>query len=283
MELKTLSISIVNLHTMTSQQILQSDFLDILFENRNKLYGAYHLRRVYNSHLLKAIGGTALLVGALLFVEGSSTNEIRPPYNPDDFKITSVALPTEKKPEVPKQKKVEPASQKQVKQEVLITRLKPVETLLNPPATQKQLENSGIGSIKVDGAPSTGIPTAPQLPFNNGGGDSDNASDKYEAPLPSRQPQFPGGPEAWANFLNRHLRPPQDVDAGEKRMSMIRFSVDETGIITNFQIVQSGGSEFDNEVIRVLKKMPKWLPALQNGKPIAVSFTQPVTFVAGDE
>ena len=283
METKKLSISIVNLYTMTSQQILQSDLLDILFEKRNKLYGAYHLRRAYNSHLLKAVGGTALLVVALLFLGGSSKNEMGPQHKPDDFTITSVSLPLEKKPEIPQPKKSEPAAHKTAKQEIFTDQIKPVDILIDPLATQKQLEDVGIGNIRIDGPPTAGIPTPPQTPQGNGGGNLDNASDKNEAALPSRQPQFPGGQEAWANFLNRHLRPPQDMEPGEKRMSMIRFSVDEAGIITNFQIVQSGGSEFDNEVIRVLKKMPNWLPALQNGRPIAVSFTQPVTFMAQDE
>jgi protein TonB len=47
--------------------------------------------------------------------------------------------------------------------------------------------------------------------------------------------------------------------------------------------VQSGGFAFDNEVIRVLKKMPKWKPAVQNGHTIALSFMQPVTFQAFEE
>ena len=90
---------------MTSQQILQSDFLDILFEKRNKLYGAYHLRRVYNSHLLKAIGGTALIASALFFIGGSS-NKIAMLKAPDDsFKITQFIYPPEKTPEIPQQKK----------------------------------------------------------------------------------------------------------------------------------------------------------------------------------
>ena len=58
--------------------------------------------------------------------------------------------------------------------------------------------------------------------------------------------------------------------------------MDEEGVVTNFKVVQSGGSDFDNEVIRVLKKMPRWLPAIQAGKPTAVIFTQPVTFQAAE-
>jgi len=49
--------------------------------------------------------------------------------------------------------------------------------------------------------------------------------------------------------------------------------------VTNFEVIQSAGGMYDNEVIRVLKKMPKWKPAIQNNQPVARYFTQPVTFM----
>jgi protein TonB len=64
---------------------------------------------------------------------------------------------------------------------------------------------------------------------------------------------------------------------------MVKFAVGVDGSITHFEIIQSGGTDFDNEVIRVLKKMPKWKPAVQNGRNVAVMFTQPVTFMAFEE
>ena len=57
----------------------------------------------------------------------------------------------------------------------------------------------------------------------------------------------------------------------------------EDGSVTRFQVEKSAGTAFDEEVIRVLKKMPKWAPALKAGQPVSVSFTQPVTFVGLEE
>jgi protein TonB len=85
------------------------------------------------------------------------------------------------------------------------------------------------------------------------------------------------------NFLNKYLRTPDELEAGQKRNVIVRFAVGEDGTVTHFEITQSGGSAFDNEVIRVLKKMPKWKPAVQNGKNVSVMFTQPVTFMAFEE
>jgi protein TonB len=85
-------------------------------------------------------------------------------------------------------------------------------------------------------------------------------------------------------FLSRNIcEAPQDLEPGEKRTALIRFHVAEDGSITNFQVLQSAGTAFDNEVIRVLKKMPKWTPAVKAGLPVSVSFTQAVTFVGQEE
>ncbi|HYO21521.1 MAG TPA: energy transducer TonB, partial [Flavisolibacter sp.] len=86
---------------MTSQQILQSDFLDILFEKRNKLYGAYLLRRNYPLELMKALGITLLLVLALLFFGNSSGSKQLTDRTKDEIIISHVVLPDAAKPELP--------------------------------------------------------------------------------------------------------------------------------------------------------------------------------------
>lgn len=267
---------------MTSQQILQSDLLDILFEKRNKLYGAYLLRRNYPIELLKAIGITCALAVGLIFLTGSSSSKQTLIDVKEEYKLSQVIIPEEPKPDLPKPQPQPTATP--VKTEVFTTKVNVVDQTVDPLATQNDLETAIVGSEKIDGPLSAG-PLPPQLPqiSTTGAGKADDEVEKKEPPLPSRQPQFPGGAQAWLNFLSRNLRPPQDMEAGEKRTCLIRFSVDEAGTVTNFQVMQSGGTEFDNEVIRVLKKMPKWLPAIQNGKPAAVSFTQPVTFAAAEE
>jgi protein TonB len=59
--------------------------------------------------------------------------------------------------------------------------------------------------------------------------------------------------------------------------------VDVDGVISNTEIMQSGGDKYDKEVIRVLRKMPKWIPALQNGIKVATYFVQPVTFMGVED
>jgi protein TonB len=79
------------------------------------------------------------------------------------------------------------------------------------------------------------------------------------------------------------LESPADIEPGQRIEVYVRFWVDIDGSVSRSQIIRSGGSDFDNEVLRVLKKMPKWEPALQAGRPIAVAFQQPVIFIGQEE
>ena len=94
-----------------------------------------------------------------------------------------------------------------------------------------------------------------------------------------REPEFPGGYEGLKRFLAKNLTTPSDLEDGEKKTVHIRFKVDKEGAVNTFEIITSGGNEFDNEVVRVCKKMPRWIPALQNGINVPVSYVLPVTFI----
>ena len=197
-----------------------------------------------------------------------------------DVIITSVINPPIEKA------KIEPPKAQTQKQSQVRSKdfqnLKLVQTDPPPLHTQDELMESVISNTNVDG-PVTNNWVGSVIPSENSTG---NEVEKAEPPKeikPNKQPQFPGGMQAWAAFLNKNLQVPQELESNEKRIVNIRFHVDVDGMITNFHIVQSGGAAFDNEVIRVLKRMPKWMPALQGGKPVAVSFTQPVTFMGVEE
>lgn len=91
-------------------------------------------------------------------------------------------------------------------------------------------------------------------------------------------PTFPGGFEVWMNFLTRNLKPPSELAAGEEKTVVVQFFVKTDGAVDSFQIRQSAGASFDNEVLRVLKRMPPWKAAVENGRPVDAVVTQPITF-----
>jgi TonB family protein len=89
---------------------------------------------------------------------------------------------------------------------------------------------------------------------------------------------FPGGEKVWMNFLERNLNPPSELKANEKKVVQVQFIVNEDGAIRELEIVQSAGPSFDKEVIRVLKRMPYWKPAVENGRRVNTIITKSITF-----
>ena len=267
---------------MTSQQILQADILDILFEHRNKTYGAYQLRKEYSRQLFKAVVTAVCPAVLLLFF-------FRPDYakavtGADTGKVVVVtdirALPEQKKQDLPK---LPEPPKTQARQQNFTDQLVLKKEITNPPPSMDDLAKAIISNVTTPGedAPAMQPPVAetkeaaPQT--------AAAAPEAKKDVVPDKQPQFPGGMQAWSAFLSKNLHAPQDLESGEKRIVVIRFHVAEDGSVTNFQVERSAGTAFDEEVIRVLKKMPKWTPAMKAGQPVSVSFTQPVTFMGVEE
>jgi TonB family protein len=94
-------------------------------------------------------------------------------------------------------------------------------------------------------------------------------------------PEFPGGQRKMMEFLNRNLRYPETASKDNiKGKVVLRFSVSAQGEIGNIEVVKSVREDVDNEAIRVIKKMPKWKPGEQHGKPVRVWYTLPISFGA---
>jgi TonB family protein len=90
--------------------------------------------------------------------------------------------------------------------------------------------------------------------------------------------EFPGGFVRWQEFLNKNIIFPEELEVGESKKVVARVSIDKDGSLRVLNIAQSAGRAFDNEVLRVLKKAPKWNPELQNGIPVPVTLALPITF-----
>lgn len=100
-----------------------------------------------------------------------------------------------------------------------------------------------------------------------------------EEPAPvNRMAAFPGGEEIWSSFLKRNLNPPAELKANERKVVNVQFIVSKEGEIKELEIVQSAGPAFDKEVLRVLKRMPYWKPALENGQPVSAIIKKSISF-----
>jgi periplasmic protein TonB len=266
---------------MTSQQILQTDLLDILFEHRNKAYGAYQLRKTYSQQLIKAVAVSisVAIVALLLFKPSYSESAVA--QNEKVVVLTDVVMPPE--PKTPEPPKTPETPKTELRQQNFTENLAMKQIVTDPLPPLDEVAKSVISNVTTTGEDAVNLQPALPQPKEPEKAAAQPEPEKPKEIVPDRQPQFPGGSGAWADFLRANLRVPEDLESGEKRTAVIRFHVAEDGSVTAFQVIQSAGNAFDNEVIRVLKKMPKWTPATKAGQPVSVSFTQPVTFVGMEE
>lgn len=93
---------------------------------------------------------------------------------------------------------------------------------------------------------------------------------------------FPGGEDVLVSFLNRNLKPALDIKLGEKKMGVVQFTVMADGNVNDLSMKQSAGESFDSELLRILRRMPKWKPAVQNGRAVNSTVIYPVTFYRTD-
>jgi protein TonB len=274
---------------MKPENILQADLLDIIFTNRNKDYGAYQLRKKYDSILLKSFAVTVLFAVSLAVVQHLATTyfkadkSVMPAVPVHEFEILKPAEP-EKKKEVTKVLKKAP------KQAQVANTIPEIveDKLANKPVPQiEDLNNKIISNIDKSGVDAANDQVAVPAVEQGNTSQGETKIEAPETPEPAAplikaevMPEFPGGMEAFKKFMLRNLRQPELAE-GEKVVVRLQFVVDAEGSIKNINVVQSGG-ELDREVIRVVGKMPKWKPGVQNGRSVAVYFTLPVTFVGSN-
>ncbi len=262
---------------------MQSSLLDILFEHRNKDYGAYALRKTYDARLLTALGAGLAVVFLLIFLAMMNRTEktVIVVKKDEGIVLKEYVLPKEKIKEPLKAPvKQKPAVKRaQVKFTSRIDIKK--DNLVKSPVTSiENLKDKQPGAENITGKTDNGAAKAPENPGTGNGLVISPVPEVLKEFIPVElDPQFPGGPAALHKFLTKNLNAPEDLETGEKKVVKIKFRVGKDGVVNSFEIVTSGGTEFDQEVLRVCKKMPRWMPALQNGIHVDVSYMIPVTFV----
>jgi periplasmic protein TonB len=267
---------------MKPEEILKSDVLDILFENRHKAYGAYVLRKAYHRRLTRAVLSTTLLVCLFALVQSWKVpKKVGHVYAgslwADTIRLVTVPLEKERpKQELPKPKQL---AQQQYVQPVIT----PDDQVKETVPDVEILEHAMISHQTLVGdTVSESLVTPPVV------GDQDGslvpAAPVEAIPMilekAEQMPEFPGGKEAMIRFLMRNLPQPDDIAEGEKLAVLARFVVDTEGHITNIEIERTGRLDLDQSVLKAIGKMPRWKPGMQNGRPVPVYFRLPVTFVS---
>lgn len=276
---------------MTPLQLQPTTLDDIVFEGRNKAYGAFDLRQTYPAHVRRAVAGAMLLFIVMAAAPGIARLFKKPEafVAPKDPIIELTDPSTIFKPIPPAEPVAPAASIKAPRTVALPTKVvKDNEARIQPPTPEVIPPDALLG-------PTTNLDATG--PTTNDGqigtGKSDTAGPgTTTAPAPAapevfltaeRMPMFAGGEAAMLNFLQRNMRYPAQAlrDQVEGKV-FVQFTVSATGEIVDVHVIKGLGSGTDEEAMRVVKKMPAWEPGAQNGHPVAVRYTLPITFRIGN-
>jgi len=270
---------------MTAEQLQLTTLDDIVFEHRNKAYGAYDLRLRYNQTARWALWLGISLFGAGLLVPTLYAH-LKPEKGPEMYMetvdLTDIKLKQPEEPPVV----VPPAPE--------VKPVLPTMRYLPPEVVQDAPEETTVATVDE---------LAEKTPSDKTEEGDPNAVDRIEAPNESaaptvtekaldverktdevftfveQQPQFPGGTKAFAEFMQKNLRYPAEASrANVSGKVFVSFIVDADGSITNIEVLKGIGFGCDEEAVRVMNKMPRWQPGKQSGRPVKVKFNLPVTF-----
>lgn len=272
---------------MDTNKILSADILDLLFDDRNKAYGAYELRKTYSKRVTKALVITFSV--AALAIGGTVLANNMKPSEDQNLAIKEVTLENleqddpEPLPEPERQPEPEPEVRTEQFTEFQVV---PEEEVIDPPPTQEDLATAKIDVKTTDGVDYNGV-VDPVEPPGTGIGvvdvkkkdDADEPFTKVEV-----EARFDGN---WERFLTKNLRAEVPVEnnapAGRHRV-VVQFVVDVDGTVSNIKPMTNAGFGMEEEAVRVLKKAAKWVPAFQNSKHVKAYRSQVIIFeVQGDE
>lgn len=273
-----------------SVNLNSGEWCDVIFENKNKSYGAYEMRMTSTKRHLIAFGiiilATLLVAFAPILISKASVNGDKASIAIDEDRILSrVEIDKEKeepidifKPEPPK------INRQEIVNSIRFTAPNIAEDEMVPDDVETNTvddvmdDNRAIGYMDVDDGTDDRSADLLMSEAILTDGPTDKESG-HILDFVEVMPQFPGGNTELMKFIKDNLQyPVVDQEIGRQGRVIIRFVVTETGNIEQ-ATVQSGVSvSCDREAIRVVKSMPKWIPGKQNGKAVSVYFTLPILY-----
>ena len=275
---------------MEAKQILKSDFLDIVFEGRNKNYGAYELRRTYNKRITTALIGTIVLI-LLLLIGSAIANKLKKDESTVKINTTETTL-QQIKPDEPPPPPPPPPPKLPPPPPVATIAFTPPKVVkdvevITPPPEVKQIEEAKVDVKTVEGTKDIGI-VAPPTEIKGTGvvaapvekkEDPDKIFTKVEI-----EASFPGGPSAWQRYVTRAIQSQLDeFTESDYGTCVVRFIVDRNGNVSDVQATTMKGSKLAEIAVNAIRKGPKWTPAQQNGRFVNAYRLQPVTLTNPDQ
>ncbi|MEY5133733.1 MAG: energy transducer TonB [Flavobacteriales bacterium] len=249
---------------------------ELVFEHRNKAYGAYTLRKNYNKRLTLIMGSMilAFVLGslAMFIIRNLPKEEIEAPKGSD--KTWTVQPPPKDLPPPPPTTPPPPPLEKMT---AFIPPVIEDDPVTDPVPTQDQLEQTKAGDKTQDGSDENFDPPQPS-------DDTPKQIDTKPEPIETfveEEADFPGGFAEMAKFINDNIDYPQEaIDLGIKGRVTVRFVVEKDGRISNVSVATplAGCKACDKAAVKVVEKMPSWKAGKNGGREVRTWVTLPVKF-----
>ena len=270
--------------------LIDNNWTDLVFEGKNKEYGAYVLRKETGKRNVKAliwvlIGIAAIF--ALAYANLAIQNAMKQNATIEtDVELSKLAQKKEAKVERKEEVKKVELEQKvveKVKSSVKFTapeikkddEVKPEDEIKSQDDLSKT--NTAIGTFDVKGNDEAEgeVLKAKEVVVD----EKPKEEETKVFDVVEQMPSFPGGDAELMKFLNTHIKYPVVAEEnGIQGRVVATFVVERDGSISDVKVIKSVDPSLDKEAIRVLKSMPKWIPGKQNGSAVRVKYTVPVTF-----
>jgi protein TonB len=279
---------------MSKIDLLDQQWIDLVFEGKNEAYGAYQLRKGTSQRnlvaLLVLLAAIVAIVSAFLLY-GVAKDALTPAVDQEmgvEVQATDVNEEEEQEEEEEEIIYEEPKpEQEQVLLEELVNSEKFTDLERDD---EKPVDQPKSNEDAAKGEAVTGT-----MDFNEGSDEGTKqmteekviVEEKVEAPKEDRtvfevveqMPKFPGGDAALMQYLSSNIKYPAIAEEnGVQGRVVCTFVVEKDGSITDVKVAKGVDPSLDKEAVRVIRSMPKWIPGRQNGSPVRVKFTVPVTF-----
>lgn len=276
---------------MAKIDILSKNWNDILFEGRNKGYGAYELRADTGKRNLKALIALLVLLafayvlpyivsGIASAVESLGSDQVTELSNieQEEEEEDEIQIEENKPDEAPAETVTEMASSIQFTVPEITDNVAEDKELIAQQKAQEARAKMGEFNFQGNDETSTNIKSdKKQLGdvASGGGGEGEAKVFTYV----EQMPVFPGGEAALQKFIHDHLKyPTVSLEEGVQGTVMLRFVVNENGSVGEVQILKSLDTYCDREAKRVVQSLPRFTPGRQQGKPVKVWFQFPIRF-----
>lgn len=278
---------------MAQIDLTRNGWCDLIFEGRNKEYGAYKLRTQTGQRNFKAIITIAILAALCIILfyikAGYDAYQAAHAKNENVTEISALNQPKKKEAKVERKVQVEEKKEvvKEVKSSIKFTApvikkdadVKPEEEM----KTQDQImqTNTAIGALDVKGNSDQGeiLKVTQRVETEPVKAEPKPEVENKVFDVVEQMPSFPGGPSALMQYLSSNIKYPVVAqENGVQGRVVVSFVVERDGSITDVQVARSVDPSLDREAQRVVRNMPRWIPGKQNGQAVRVKYNVPVAF-----